>query len=301
MPAAQWPAAGDNRNPSAVSNDPFRTGPLSAAPHAAHNGGMNTLPALFVSHGAPTFAVEPGLVGPRLQALGRALPRPCAVLVVSPHWMPGELQVTTSAQPETIHDFGGFPPVLYTLQYPAPGAPDVAQQVIGQLATQNITVRANPQRGLDHGAWVPLRYLFPDADIPVLQLSLPCSDDPRAFLALGRALAPLRARGILVIGSGSLTHNLHEFIGERDDVEPYVRAFADWVRQQVVTGNLDALLDYRRQAPAAARAHPTDEHLMPLFVALGAAGNDWTRHRHLDGGVVYGMLSMDGYLFGVTD
>ena len=259
---------------------------------------MDTLPTLFVSHGAPTFAVEPGIAGPRLQALGLALPRPRAVLVVSPHWMPGDLQVTGTARPETIHDFGGFPPALYELQYPAPGAPEVARQVVDLLASQQVPVRINPERGLDHGAWVPLMYLFPDADVPVLQLSLPRSDDPRMFLALGRALAPLRAQGILVVGSGSLTHNLYEFRGEREDVEPYVQAFAGWFREKIAAGDLAALLDYRRQAPAAVRAHPTDEHLMPLLVALGAAGEDWTANRHIDGGVAYGMLAMDGYLFG---
>lgn len=258
----------------------------------------DALPSLFVSHGAPTFAVEPGLAGPQLQRLGASLPRPRAVLVLSPHWMTAALQVTTAAQPATIHDFGGFPPALYALRYPAPGAPQLAAEVMALLAAQGYSVHGNAVRGLDHGAWVPLRYLFPDADVPVLQLSLPASEDPRDFLALGRALAPLREQDLLVVGSGSLTHNLYEFRGERDDVEPYVRAFADWVHARVAQGDLDALLDYRRQAPAAERAHPTDEHLMPLFVAIGAAGEGWAQHRHLDGGVVYGMLSMDAYAFG---
>ena len=169
---------------------------------------------------------------------------------------------------------------------------------MARLKAQGIEARNNPLRGLDHGAWVPLRYLYPDADVPVLQLSLPRSSDPRLLLALGRALAPLRREGILVVGSGSLTHNLYEFRGERADVEPYVQAFAGWFRDQVAAGDLDALLDWQRHAPGALRAHPTDEHLVPLFVALGAAGDDWTRNRCLDGGVAYGMLSMDAFLFG---
>lgn len=262
------------------------------------------LPTLFVSHGAPTFAVEPGVIGPKLSALGRAFgrdfPRPRAVLMVSPHWMPATLQITTATRPETLHDFGGFPPALYQLQYAAPGAPDVASQVIGLLAAQGMAVQANPERGLDHGAWVPLMYLFPDADVPVLQLSLPRSQDPRLFLQLGRALAALRTQGVLVTGSGSLTHNLYEFSGPRDDIDPYVTAFAGWVRDTLARGDLDTLLDYRRQAPEAVRAHPTDEHFMPLFVALGAAGDRWTTNRAIDGGVAYGILSMDAWLFGAS-
>lgn len=258
------------------------------------------LPTLFVSHGAPTFAVEPGVIGPKLLQLGTELPRPRAVLVVSPHWMPGSLQVLGSARPETIHDFGGFPPALYELQYPAPGAPDVAQQVVKTLADHGISAQVNPARGLDHGAWVPLMYLYPGADVPVLQLSLPRSNDPRLHYALGRALSSLREQDVLVVGSGSMTHNLYEFSGPRDDVDPYVTAFAGWVRDAIARGDLDALLDFHARAPSAGRAHPTVEHIMPLFVAIGAAGDDWKTHRAIDGGVVYGMLSMDAYQFGVA-
>jgi 4,5-DOPA dioxygenase extradiol len=262
---------------------------------------MNTLPTLFVSHGAPTFALQPGQAGALLGALGNSLPRPDAVLVVSPHWMPGTLQVTAAERPETIHDFSGFPPALYELQYPAAGAPQIAAEVIATLAAAGIPAQANATRGLDHGAWVPLRFLYPAADVPVPQLSLPRSRNPHDFLALGRALAPLRTQGVLVVGSGSVTHNLGDFRGERDADEPYVAAFAGWLRAAIAAGDLDALLDYRARAPHAQRAHPTDEHLMPLLVALGAAGEDWRASRHLDGGVDYGMLAMDAYLFGVGD
>lgn len=260
------------------------------------------LPTLFVSHGAPTFAVEPGVAGPQLAALGRRfgndLPRPRAVLVISPHWQAAAVQVTTGERPETIHDFGGFPPALYELQYPAPGAPDIAAEVIAELAAHGIAARGNPARGLDHGAWVPLMYLFPDADVPVVQLTLPRFTDPRDYIAFGRALGALRARDVLVIGSGSLTHNLYEIYPGDDVAQRWATDFARWMHGRIDACDLDALADYRQRAPEAQRAHPTDEHLMPLYVALGAAGEDWTLNRHIDGGMSYGTLSMDAYVFG---
>lgn len=255
------------------------------------------LPTLFLSHGSPMFAVEPGILGPLLGQLGRTLPRPRAIVVLSPHWMSRRLEVTSARQPETVHDFGGFPRVLYTLQYPAPGAPGVAAEVIAQLAHHGLQAVANDNNGLDHGAWVPLRHLYPDADIPVIQLSQPTSPSPLALLELGQALAPLREQGILIVASGSMTHNLYEF-RMADKGEPYAQAFADWVWQRIAEGDLGALLDYRSQAPSAVRAHPTDEHFLPLYFAIGAAGEDWTTATRLDGGVTYGVLSMDSFVFG---
>jgi len=259
------------------------------------------LPVLFISHGAPTFAVEPGLAGPQLTALGRALPPPAAVLVVSPHWMTrGGAGVGTAEYPETIHDFGGFPPALYALQYPAQGHPELARRAAALLAEAGFAARTDAQRGLDHGAWVPLLHLYPDAGVPAFQVSLPQPLDPAGALALGRALAPLRAQGVLIVGSGSLTHNLHEFRGDGGDA-PYVARFTGWVREAVrkamQDGDMTPLLDYRRQAPDAARAHPTEEHFLPLLVALGAA-TAGDPVQVIDGGIVYGMLSMESYVFG---
>lgn len=259
---------------------------------------MSTLPTLFVSHGAPTFAVEPGVIGPQLRALAAQLPVPRAVVIVSPHWQLSAVQVTTGAHPETIHDFGGFPPALYQLQYPAPGAPDVAAEVLAELANHGIDARGNATRGLDHGAWVPLMYLYPQADVPIVQLSLPRYEQPQDYLAFGQALAALRARGVLVIGSGSITHNLQEIYPDDTRVEPWAQAFTDWIQERLAADDLAALLDWRRQAPAARRAHPTDEHLMPLFVVLGAAGTDRGHSQRLSGGFTYGTLSMDAFLFG---
>ncbi len=258
-----------------------------------------TLPTLFISHGAPTFALEPGIIGPRLTALGRQLPKPRAVVVVSPHWITAGLEVATSPRPETIHDFGGFPEALYQLRYPAAGAPEVAAEVLEALARAGFPGRSNPHRGLDHGAWVPLMHLYPQADVPVVQLSLPMTGSPQVLLALGRALAPLRQQGVLLLASGSITHNLMDFrLGGGEAA--YAREFMEWVADTIAAGDLEALLDLRRRAPHAVRAHPTDEHLQPLLVAIGAAGEDWAAARRLEGGLVYGVIGMDSYAFGVT-
>lgn len=256
------------------------------------------LPTLFISHGAPTFALEPGRLGPQLAALGRDLPRPRAVLVMSPHWMTRELAVQSGAQPRTVHDFGGFPEALYRLDYPAPGAPEVANEALALLAGQGITARADPLAGRDHGAWVPLRHLYPAAEVPVLQLSLPVGADPAQVLALGRALAPLAAQGVLMIGSGSLTHNLGDPALGRVGVPAYVGAFAEWVWQALARGDQTALLDYRARAPHAVRAHPQDDHFLPLFFALGAAGAQAGRVRRLAGGVDHGVIAMDSFVLG---
>lgn len=255
------------------------------------------LPSLFISHGSPMFALSPGILGPQLSALGRRLPRPRAILVMSPHTMARALVLTHDAAPETIHDFGGFPPALYRLQYPAPGAPAVAEEVATLLGEQGIEARPVDDRGLDHGAWVPLMHLYPGADIPVVQLSQPSTPSPLALLELGRALAPLRERGVLVIGSGSLTHNLYD-MGLGPAAGDYAAGFAAWVGAKLAQGDLEALLDYRQQAQDAQRAHPTDEHFLPLFFALGAAGADWTHVQRIDGGITDHVLAMDSFVFG---
>ncbi len=258
---------------------------------------MTPLPSLFISHGSPMFAVEPGIAGAELAALAARLPRPQAIIVASPHWMSARLSVTATERPETIHDFGGFPPQLYTLSYPAPGSPAWAARALDALGAAGIEARAEPARGLDHGAWVPMMHMYPQADIPVLQLSLHPQFGPREHLALGRALAPLRADGALIVGSGSLTHNLHEWRGGAVGTAPYVVAFADWIAHTLADDELEALLDYRARAPHAVRAHPTDEHLLPLMFARGAAGERARARRLAADDVRYGMLAMDAYVF----
>lgn len=259
---------------------------------------MNRMPSLFVSHGAPTFAIEPAQAGPLLARLGRELPRPRAVLVLSPHWITRGVQVTTATQPETIHDFGGFPEELYRIEYPAPGAPDVARRAIELLDAGGWQASANGSRGLDHGAWVPMRHLFPDADVPVLQVSMPHTLDGAGALRLGATLAPLADEGVLIVGSGSITHNLYEFrqhIGA--PAAPYATEFVQWARRAVQAHDDASLVDYLRSAPHAQRAHPTPDHYLPLPFAAGAADKS-SRVSVIDGGMTYGMLAMDAYVFG---
>ncbi len=259
---------------------------------------MSTLPSLYISHGSPMTALQPGLTGERLAELASVLPRPKAIVIASAHWLSRGPQVGSAAAPTTIYDFRGFPAALYQLRYPAPGALALAEQVAALLDQAGLKATLDPARGLDHGAWVPLRLLYPDADIPVVPVSTQPELGPAHHYALGQALAPLRDEGVLVIGSGSITHNLHDLgAGYSDERQaPYVKPFIDWIEQKLATGDIDALLDYRRLAPFAERAHPTDEHLLPLFVALGAAGANPHAQR-IDAGIDMGLLAMDIYRF----
>jgi 4,5-DOPA dioxygenase extradiol len=243
------------------------------------------------------FALEPGLLGPALQRIGRARPDLAAVVIVSPHWQTQGVRVATTSAPGTIHDFGGFPPPLYALQYTPPGAPTLAVDVVRMLVDAGFAASIDAHRGLVHGAWVPMRYLKPDADVPMLQVSLPHEIDAAGALRLGRALAPLRERGVLVVGSGSLTHNLYEFRQHIRDPE-YAQAFADWVADAVRRHDVDALVDYRARAPHATRAHPSEEHYLPLLVAIGASGANEAATL-IEGGMTHGVLSMDSFGFGL--
>lgn len=257
---------------------------------------MTQAPALFVSHGAPTFALDPGLLGPKLTQLGSQWPGLAAIAVVSAHWQTAGLEVMRTAAPETIHDFGGFPGALYRLTYPAPGAPAQAEAAAAILKSAGIAAAFEDKRGLDHGAWVPLLHLFPAANVPVFQVSLPLACNAQNAFELGRALKGLRQRGVLVMGSGSLTHNLGE-IGQTDpSYSRYAQEFTFWIRTRVQSRDTDELLDYRRRAPHASRAHPTEEHFLPLLVALGAS-EDMDTVNVIEGGMTYGVLSMESYAF----
>jgi 4,5-DOPA dioxygenase extradiol len=202
-----------------------------------------------------------------------------------------------AVRPETIHDFYGFPPALYELRYPAPGAPDVAQRIVAALAAAGMSVAIDPAQGLDHGAWVPAMLAWPAADIPILQLAVQPQLDAAHHVALGRALAPLAAEGILVLGSGSATHNLRALArGRHDTVADWAQRFDDWLVARVEAGDIAALVDWKRQAPMADMAHPTDEHFLPLFVALGAAG-EGVKGRALHRSFTHGALSMSAFAF----
>lgn len=263
---------------------------LNPAPVAA--------PVLFVSHGAPTFAIEPGLLGPRLQLLGRDLTGVKAVLVVSPHWQSNEVRVMATAQPETMYDFGGFSSKLYDITYPAPGAPALAAEAALLLNAAGFRASLDERRGLDHGAWVPLVHLAPNAQLPVFQVSMPFSLTTAQAVELGKALAPLRAQGVLILASGSMTHNLYEFRQGSHAPEPYAQEFATWVRTAVQANAVNAVVQYRTDAPHAERAHPTEEHFLPLLVALGAQ-LDGDTPTVLDGGITHGVLSMDSFAWGL--
>lgn len=257
-------------------------------------------PVFFISHGAPTFAIEPGVLGPQLRALGQKLSDVKAVLMVSPHWQTRDVQVMTTQQPETVHDFGGFPSALYDLQYPAPGQPELADAAARLLAAAGFSTGVDARRGLDHGAWVPLLHLLPDARVPVFQVSMPASLTAAQAVEMGRALAPLRAQGVVIIGSGSMTHNLYEFRQGSTRPEAYAQEFSAWVRAAVAANARTPLINYRAEAPHAVRAHPTEEHFLPLLVALGARQEGDALQVLDGGGVLHGMLSMESYVWGMS-
>jgi 4,5-DOPA dioxygenase extradiol len=262
------------------------------------------LPALFISHGAPLFAIEAGASGPALTRLGQQLKaqagaRLRGVVIMSPHWMARSPAVMSNPAPATWHDFGGFPPALYELDYPAPGAPELAAEVGALLREHGIATEADAKRPFDHGAWVPLMHLFPDADVPVVQIALPAGWGPEQVYAMGQALQPLRERGVLLVGTGSMTHNLAEFFGGQREAAPYVVEFSRWVESAIQRGDLAALFDYQQQAPNARRAHPGDDHFLPLFFALGAggfgAGGEAVEAGYVTREVMYGILAMDSF------
>jgi len=252
------------------------------------------LPTLFLSHGSPMHALQPGAVRGVWESIARELPRPKAILMISAHWETAAPEVTGAAKPETIHDFYGFPRPLYEIQYPAKGDPALAARVEKLLKEKNLPVSVNPERGLDHGAWSPLLYMYPEADVPVVQVSVQPHLGPRHHVALGRALAPLCAEGILVFGSGHMTHNLRD----RSDqgIAPYAREFQSWTDERVRERRIDELVNYRQLSPQGVRAHPTDEHFLPLYVALGAAPANYKAERLWDG-IEMGALAMDAYRF----
>jgi 4,5-DOPA dioxygenase extradiol len=257
-------------------------------------------PSLFVPHGAPTFALRPGAAGVALARAASGLARPRAIVIASAHWDTEQPQVGAAERLQTIHDFWGFPEELSRIRYPATGCLEASREVLSALHTAGLDAGLDSERGLDHGAWIPLRLMFPDAEVPVIPLSIQSGRGPAHHLALGRALAPLAKKGFLVIGSGNLTHNLRDFqiaVRSGGHAPEYVRPFADWFWDRIEARDVPALLDYRRRAPAAERAHPQEDHLLPFFVALGAGGSlDGAERLH--SGVDDYVLAMDAFAFG---
>ncbi|MBB4304036.1 4,5-DOPA dioxygenase extradiol [Rhodobium orientis] len=259
---------------------------------------------LFISHGAPDLVLRDTPARDHLKALGASLPRPRAIVSVSAHFETRRPAVVVDDAPGMIYDFGGFDPRLYEMVYPAPGDRALASDIAGRLAASGLTADELRNRGYDHGTWVPLMLLFPDADVPVVQLSVQPQMSPAHHLALGRALAPLADEDVLIVGTGALTHNLREaFRHGRDDkggpAHDWVKGFADWFADRLSEGAVDDLLDYRARAPFALQNHPTDEHLLPIFVALGAAGPA-ASGRRIHSSAQYGALAMDCFAFGTV-
>jgi 4,5-DOPA dioxygenase extradiol len=249
----------------------------------------------FVSHGSPMLALDPGPAGAFWATLGKSLPRPEAVLCVSAHWYTAGPIVSSAAQPPTIHDFYGFPPPLYQQFYATPGAPELAARVRALLAAENIPCTLDEERGLDHGAWVPLRSLYP-AGIPVVQLSVQPRLNALWHCLMGRALAPLREEGVLILGSGGAVHNLGEMAREGGPTPAWARDFDRWVTDVLASGREEEFLDWTQKAPSPRRAHPSPEHFLPIFVAYGAAGPG-ARGQLLYDDFTLGSLSMAAYRF----
>ena len=252
--------------------------------------------SLFISHGSPMHALQPGPAGEAWQALGKRLPRPKAILIASAHWETNLPMLTGSEKPETIHDFYNFPEPLYRLRYPAAGAPEVARRAQALLKEAGITAGIDGCRGLDHGAWSPLLYMYPDADIPVVQISVQPALGPGHHVELGRSVRKLGEEGVLIIGSGHLTHNLRDWARGQGAPAPYAREFQAWVFDKLKHRDIDGLVDYRSASPHGVRAHPTDEHFLPLFFALGAAAEKSKPERVYDA-IDAGVLAMDAYVF----
>lgn len=253
-------------------------------------------PTLFVSHGPPTLALAESPARRFLIEMGSSLARPEAILCVSAHWETEVPTVATTARPRTIHDFYGFPDDLYKVRYAAPGAPDLAKEVTRRLKKAKIPCNQDTERGLDHGAWVPLMLMFPDADVPVTQLSVQPRATAADHLRLGRALAGLGDEGVLVLASGGAVHNLAHFDPGGRLVPEWAQRFEEWLDKVLTAGRGEELVETWTRTADGAQAHPRDEHLLPLPVALGAAG-EGARGRALHRGFMDGALGMAAYAF----
>jgi 4,5-DOPA dioxygenase extradiol len=256
------------------------------------------MPVVFVSHGAPDALLKATDAVACWREIGRQLPAPRSILAVSAHWEARQPTASLSGAPDTIHDFAGFAPELFRMQYPAPGAPAVAERAVALLTAAGMGADLHPNRGLDHGTWVPLSAMYPQANVPVTQLALIRNGNPASHFALGRALAPLRDEGVLILASGSITHNFAwldwHATGDQAPL-PQAEVFTNWVAERLLARDVSGMLAYR-SAPFGADAHPTEEHFLPLFVALGAANGDAPMRYQPH--FTYGAIAMDAYVWG---
>ncbi len=249
------------------------------------------LPALFISHGAPTLAIEQSATTSALARMGQNLPQPRAIVIMSAHWLSSKLEISSNPQPKTWHDFSGFDAELYELQYPVSGHAALAESLAQQLSARGISCSVNPLRVCDHGVWAPLRHLYPEADVPIVQISLPQPYDSHACYQLGAQLAYLRDQQILIIGSGNITHNLQALRWQADSIDHKAKEFKHWLLQQLKT-DIPTALDWQ-QYPDYQNIHPSDEHLLPLFFALGAGQRVSVVHQSM----AHHSLGMDIYRF----
>ncbi len=250
-----------------------------------------SLPALFISHGAPTFAIEQSATTSALARIGQNLPKPRAIVIMSAHWISAKLEISSNPRPKTWHDFSGFDPKLHELQYPVAGHPALAESLAQQLSARDIACSVNPMRVCDHGVWSPLRHLYPAADVPIVQISLPQHYDSVACYQLGAQLARLRNEQILIIGSGNITHNLQALRWQADSIDDDAKDFKLWLLQQLKS-DIPSALDWQ-QYPNYQNIHPSDEHLLPLFFALGAGQRVSVVHESM----AHHSLGMDIYRF----
>lgn len=257
------------------------------------------LPTFFISHGAPSILLSPSPARTFLEGFAARVPRPRAIVVASAHFMTRQPVVDADLAPRMIYDFGGFPDELYEMVYPAAGEPELAMRIGSLLDEAGLEPALVTKRGFDHGTWVPLMMMYPDAGIPVVQVAVQPREDPAHHYRMGLALAPLADEDILVVGSGSATHNLAAFFGQKTPPETpprWVTDFTGWLRDRIAEGDVDALSDWRRRAPFFEENHPTDEHLLPLMVAMGAAGKG-ARGERIHASLDAGVLALDSYAF----
>lgn len=272
----------------------------AATDAAARAQGPGKAPALFVSHGSPMASVDDDAYTQALTRWGRSSTKVRGIVVVSAHWQTrGGLLVTGADRPETIHDFGGFPPALYQLRYPSPGDPKLAAEIVKRLRAEGFASEVDPRRGLDHGTWVPLRRTHPAADVPVVQVSLPHPRTPADLLRVGLALAPLRRDGVMIVGSGGAVHNLGQvdFENKIAPAVPWAAKFDAWLAQRLEAFDVEGITRWLTEAPDAQRAHPTTEHFDPIFVALGAA-LEGDRTAAIYEGFQHGTLSLRSFQLG---
>ena len=263
---------------------------------------MTTFPPLFLSHGAPNMALHDTPVRRFMSGLGANYPKPDAVVVISAHFETNGTVVVTDPSPGMIYDFRGFEPELYEVNYPAPGEPKLAAEVADLITKGGLVVQKTDKRGYDHGTWVPLSLVWPDADIPVVQVSIDPDQTPMFHYKIGKALSSLPARNIAVVGTGNITHNLPALFQKGKDeyldknIKGWVKDFLRWFDSELTSGKSDKLLNYRDEAPFAKENHPTDDHLLPIFVAMGAAGTGYKANK-IHESYEFDILAMDAWEF----